>query len=474
MHSRVAARQSPHRSPSHPSGPAAPLRRGGLLSAALLALAACSPSDAAREPREAAVRAAAGDVVPSDSATAAAPTPASPAACAADDAGLTLPDGFCASLVADSLGAPRHVAVRANGDVFVARMRGPNGSGGVVALRDADGDGRVELRADFGPMGGTHVEVRDGYLYLDQGRSILRYQLADSALRPTGAPDTLVTGLPTGGHQAHSFALDGRGNLFVNVGSRTNSCQQTDRTDGSPGVDPCTELETRAGIWRFDAARTGQRFSPQQRYATGIRNAVAIEVAPDGRLWVAQHGRDQLAENWKERFTAAQGTNNPAEELIQVTQGTDNGWPYCYFSTELGRRVTAPEYGGDGRDAARCGAYRPPVATYPAHWAPMSLLFYTGSQLPPRYRDGVFIAFHGSWNRTPVQAGFNVVFQPLRDGQRAAAHEPFADGFAGGPVERRGGAKHRPAGLAQARDGSILVADDAGGRLYRISYTGDR
>jgi glucose/arabinose dehydrogenase len=413
---------------------------------------------------------AAGDAA----ATADGAVPASAAACTADDLGLTLPAGFCASLFAEGLGAPRQIAVRGNGDVYVARRSGPAGEGGVVALRDADGDGRAELRESFGPVGGTGVRVHDGFLYLDQGSSILRYRLAEGALRPAGEPDTIVSGLPVGGHAAHTMALDGRGGLFVNVGSRSNSCQLQERGNDSPGHDPCTELETRAGIWRFDATRTGQRFAPAQRWATGIRNALALEFSPAGELWVAQNGRDQLAQNWKSRFTAAQGAENPGEELIRVTQGTDNGWPYCYYSVELGRRVTAPEYGGDGRDAARCAAYAAPVAVFPAHWAPMSLLFYTGSQLPARYRDGVFVSFHGSWNREPVQAGFNVAFQPLRAGQRAGAHELFADGFAGGVVERRGGAKHRPMGLAQARDGSILVTDDQGGRIYRISYTGGR
>lgn len=445
------------------------LRATGLVTVALGALA-CADVPDRDAPADTASRSAAGDVAV---ATDDAHTPAPASACAADDVGLTLPTGFCASLVADSLGGPRHVAVRAGGDVFVARRNGPSGEGGVVALRDADGDGRAERREHFGPMGGTGIEVRDGFLYLDQGGAIVRWRLPDGALRPTGAPDTIVAGLPTGGHAAHPFALDGRGNLFVNVGSQTNSCQQQDRGNRSPGNDPCTELETRAGVWRFDAARTGQRFSPAERWATGIRNAVAIEVAPDGQLWVAQHGRDQLSANWG--FSDSANANNPAEELLRVDRGDDFGWPYCYFGNDAGRRVTAPEYGGDGRAATRCGAFEAPVATYPGHWAPMSLLFYTGSQLPARYRDGVFVAFHGSWNRLPLpQAGFNVVFQPLRGGARAGEYEVIADGFAGGTITTRRGARNRPAGLAQAADGSILVADDVGGRLYRISYRGTR
>lgn len=435
-----------------------------------LLLGACAPGGAGDD----SARVAAGEVAADSAALAdSAGAPASAAACASGNVGLTLPAGFCASLFADSLGGPRHIAVRADGDVFVARRNGPQGQGGVVALRDADGDGRAEMVEHFGPMGGTGVELRDGLLYYEQGTSVLRYRIPDGQLRPAGGPDTIVSGLPTGGHAAHNLALDGRGNLFVNVGSRSNSCQRQDRGNNSPGHDPCTELETRAGVWRFDASRTGQRFSPAQRYATGIRNAIAMEVGPDGGLWVVQHGRDQLFANWKPEFTEEQSSENPAEELIRVTEGTDNGWPYCYYSMEHKRRVTAPEYGGDGSDASRCGAFRDPVATYPAHWAPMSILFYDGSQLPARYRDGMFIAFHGSWNRTPPQAGFNVVFQPMRGGQTAGAHEVFAEGFPGGPVQGRG-APHRPMGLAQARDGSLLVTDDAGGRIYRISYTGRR
>jgi glucose/arabinose dehydrogenase len=467
MHARASLTTTPRGGPRRPAFLL-------LLTAALACTPAPDRPDGAGANGER-VRSAGGEVDVGAASDSGRSTPASPAACAPGNVGLRLPAGFCASLVADSLGGLRHVAVRANGDVFVARRSAPGGTGGVVALRDTTGDGRADVRAEFGPVGGTGIALSGDYLYLDARRAIVRYRLPAGALQPSGAADTIVSGLPTGGHEAHNFVLDGRGGLIVNIGSQTNSCQQTDRQRGSAGRDPCAELETRAGLWRFDANRTGQTFSAAGRWATGIRNAVAMARDPQGRLWVAQHGRDQLAQNWPERFDERAGVENPAEELQQVNQGDDFGWPYCFWSADGDRRVLAPEYGGDGRQVGRCARAKTAVATFPGHWAPMSLLFYTGTQLPARYRNGVFVAFHGSWNRAPrPQAGFNVVFQPLRDGRAAGAYEVVADGFAGGQVMDRNGARHRPVGLAQMPDGSILVTDDRGGRLYRLAHTGGR
>jgi glucose/arabinose dehydrogenase len=346
-----------------------------------------------------------------------------------------------------------------------------------VALRDTDGDGRADSTAYFGERGGTGVAVAPGWLYVDQGPELVRYPLPAGSLRPNGAPQTVVTGLPMGGHSAHNFVLDGRGGLFVNVGSRTNSCQQNDRGTGSPGVDPCTELDTRAGVWRFAADRPGQTFAPAARYATGIRNAMGLAVEPrSGQLYTTQHGRDQLLQNWGTRFTAAQSAELPAEEFMQVNQGDDFGWPYCYYDHQPSaqRLVLAPEYGGDGRAVGRCASKKAPVAAFPGHWAPMASLFYTGSAFPARYRDGVFISFHGSWNRAPLpQAGYRVVFQPLQGGRASGRYETFADGFAG-ETATPSAARHRPAGLAQAPDGSVYVTDDARGRVWKIVYTGAR
>ena len=161
---------------------------------------------------------------------------------------------------------------------------------------------------------------------------IVRYALPAGALAPTAPPEVIVSGLPlTGDHPMHPFAIDRQGNMYVDLGSATNSCQVQNRTLNSPGINPCTELETRAGTWRYDANRTGQHFSPAERFATGIRNGEGFAFDAAGGIYVTQHGRDQLSENWPKLYRPEQGPNLPAEELLRLEQGADYGWPECYF-----------------------------------------------------------------------------------------------------------------------------------------------
>jgi mono/diheme cytochrome c family protein len=240
----------------------------------------------------------------------------------------------------------------------------------------------------------------------------------------------------------------------------------------SPGINPCTELETRAGTWRYDANRTGQKFSPAERFATGLRNGEGIAFDSAGRILATQHGRDQLSQNFSKLYTTEQGANEPAEELVQLERGADYGWPYCYFDDVQQKLVAAPEYGGDGKTVGVCAQKRAPIASFPAHWAPNALALYEGQQFPSAYRGGAFIAFHGSWNRAPLpQGGYNIVFQPLADGKPSGRYVVFADGFAG-PVEEPGQAAHRPSGLAVGPDGALYIADDQHGRVYHVTYHG--
>lgn len=385
--------------------------------------------------------------------------------------GITLPPGFCAVVVADHVGAARHLVVAPNGDLFVALEGQRSSPGGILALRDTSGDGRADMRQNIGSEGGSGIALGRGGLYFSTPTTVYRYAMHAGGLTPIGAPDVIVRDLPGGGHSARSLALspDGRA-LLVNVGSATNACQVNDRAAGSPGKDPCPELATRAGVWRFDAARDGQSQSEGLRVATGIRNAVGLAFAPSGDVYATQHGRDQLAQNWPKLFTVAKSAETPSEEFFKLSIGDDYGWPYCYHDAAAGHLMLAPEYGGDGKTAGRCQGKKEPLVAFPGHWGPDGLTFYTGTQFPARYRGGAFIAFHGSWNRAPLpQAGYRVVFVPFKDGAPSGAYETFADGF-----WRQDGAgpQHRPVGVAVGPDGSLYITDDAAGTIWRVMYKG--
>jgi len=228
----------------------------------------------------------------------------------------------------------------------------------------------------------------------------------------------------------HPFVIDADGALYVDVASATNSCQQRNRQFQSPGIKPCTELQTRGGIWRFEAAQSAQKFSPAQRYASGIRNADGIAVDADGRgLYATQQGRDQLHQNWPAFYKPEEEATQPAEVLLKISRGADYGWPECYFDAIQDKLVLAPEYGGNGgRAIGECATKVAPVAGFAAHWAPNDVVIYPGGSFPERYRNGAFIAFHGSWDRAPYpQGGYNIVFQPLSAGRASERCVVFAE-----------------------------------------------
>jgi glucose/arabinose dehydrogenase len=417
--------------------------------------------------------------------------------CAPDNAGIKVPAGFCVTIFADSVKGARQMAVAPNGDVFVSMQRPGNG---IMVLRDADKSGTAERKEIFASGYSTSaVALFDGYVYTEafpqrpQGTTvppgtpslpiaIIRYPLKAGELAPSGPADTIVSGLPgSPGHSTRNFVITKAGVLYVNVGSPSNSCQSPDRTK-NPGKNPCTELDTRAGVWKFDARKKNQTQGAAVHFAKGIRNAVGIAINPaDGSLWTTQHGRDQLSDfrdslGLDSAAAIKYSAENPAEELMQVNQSDDFGWPYCYYAVDQHHLVLAPEYGGNGKKVGQCAQKKEPVATFPGHWAPNALFFYTGSNFPAKYKGGAFIAFHGSWNRAPEpQAGFNVVFQPLSGKKARGAYEVFADGFApnvgSGRANGNAGA-HRPTGFAQGIDGALYVSDDAAGRIYKIVYTG--
>jgi glucose/arabinose dehydrogenase/mono/diheme cytochrome c family protein len=408
-------------------------------------------------------------------------------ACPNDNSGLKLPPGFCATVFADGIGHARHMVVSPDGVLYVNTWSGtyygnaaPHAGGFLVALQDKSGTGKADVIERFGETvqtggaGGTGIGIYKGSLYAEINDRIVRYSLQSGSIAPSAPAVTVVSGLPlVGDHPMHPFIIDAAGALYVDVATATNSCQLKNRTLKSPGIAPCRELETRGGIWRYDADKTDQTFSPANRYATGIRNAEGFAFDSGGQLLVTQHGRDQLHTNWPDLYKPEEEATLPAEELLVLKQGGDYGWPECYYDSFREKLVLAPEYGGDGGDkVGSCATKLAPTAAFPAHWAPNAMAHYDQAQFPARYRDGVFVAFHGSWNRAPyTQGGYNVVFQPLNEGNAAGACEIFADGFAGA-VKSPAGAAHRPSGLAVAPDGALYVSDDVRGRIYRIVHRG--
>ncbi len=414
-----------------------------------------------------------------------------PKQCAGDNGGLSLPPGFCATVFADHLGHTRHLAIASDGTVYVNTWSGdyytyghvdklPEG-GFLVALRDSHRTGHADVIKRFGDgvaqgsAGGTGIALYNNALYAEVNDRIVRYPLPAGTFVPVGKPEVIVSGLPLGGdHPMHPFVIDAKGNLLVDVGTSTNACDVENRMPETKGHDPCTELETRGGIWRFDANKTGQKFTPAARYATGIRNGEGMDFDSTGRLFVTQHGRDQLLENYPKLYGDAKvGHELPAEEVVVLERGGDYGWPTCYFDGFQKKLVLAPEYGGDGgHKLGVCAGKLGPAFFFPAHWAPNDLLIYKATQFPKAYQGGAFIAFHGSWNRAPApQGGYSVVFQPLSNGQPTGEYVVFADGFAGAYREP-GRALARPGGLAVGPDGALFVSEDVHGKIWRITYSG--
>lgn len=388
---------------------------------------------------------------------------------------ITLPDGFCATVFAEDLGRGRHVAVTDDGIVYLALREGTGG--GVVALRDNDGDGRADETAHFGNHYGTGIEVHQGHLYFGTNTSILRYRLTPGRLEPAGEYEVWIEGFPEQRqHAVKPMTFDDRGHIYVNVGGPSNACMEQTRTEESPGQNPCPHRDWQASIWRFDNDHGGQnQRADGHQFAKGVRNSVAIAWDPASKsVFVVQHGRDSLDTLWPRLYDAEDSRDNPAEEFLKLTDGDDYMWPYCYWDTEQNKKLLAPEYGGDGNKVGDCGKAPAPLVAFPAHWGPNDLLFYTGEQFPEHYRRGAFIAFHGSWNRAPFpQGGYNVVFVPMQNGAVTGEWETFADGFKGAErLMSPRDAKYRPTGLAQGPDGVLYISDSMTGRIWRVLYTG--
>jgi glucose/arabinose dehydrogenase len=388
---------------------------------------------------------------------------------------LTLPAGFQATTIVPELGRNRHLAVHSNGDIYV-KLERLKDEKGILVLRDANGDGRYEIVNSFGNYGGTGIAIRDGYLYASSNEQVFRYTFnSKNEITNPENPEVIVTGLVAGRqHNTKSLAFDNAGNMYVTIGAPSNACQVQDRGKDSPGQDPCPILETAGGIWQFSASKPNQSYADGMRYSTGIRNVVGLDWNNSvNELYAMQHGRDQLFQLYPGLYDEKQSAELPAEEMFLVTKGSNFGWPYCYYDQFQQKKILAPEYGGDGKKQERCENVDKPLIGFPGHWAPNALLFYTGKMFPEKYKNGAFIAFHGSWNRAPLeQQGYKVVFVPFdKKGKPSGDWEVFANGFAGtDSVKSTRDAVHRPCGLAQGPDGALYISDSVKGRIWKIVY----
>ncbi len=400
---------------------------------------------------------------------------------AADLPAITAPAGFKVTVFHPGLGAARHIAVRDNGDVYVARsfrserkMFGQSAAwGALVAMRDTDGDGVADIVEPFGPTDvTTEVRIHKNYLYFSSDQVVYRMPLDDN-LVPQTVAEPLAGGFPMiASHGTKTLAFDGAGNMYVNSGVPTNNCESKRMSKASPGIDPCPFLERSGGVWKFSDEKLHQdQVRDGERYITGTRNIVAMAWNPwADKLYFVMHGRDAIGMIWPDYYSREDNRDLPAEEFHVAEAGDDFGWPYSYFDPRSNKRMQSPEYGGDGKTEA-LSEYKNPLIGFPAHWAPNDLLFHSGTNWPSKYEQGAFIVFHGSWNRMPFdQDGFKLVFVPMRDGQVAGDWEVFIDDFAGPePVRNPGQAAYRPTGLAEGPDGSLYITEDKQGRVWKVT-----
>lgn len=348
-------------------------------------------------------------------------------------AGLKLPSGFKISKFVDELEKPRMMAVAPNGDVYVTR-RDPHND--VWLLRDTNGDGVADDRKQVLQLKDVHgIAMRDGKLYLAATRDL---HVAD--VKPDGTlgeRKMLFNDLPDAGqHPNRTLAFNKNGELFLSVGSTCNACWEPNREN--------------ATMLRVKTDGSGRAI-----FASGLRNTIGFDFHPQtGALWGMDHGIDWL------------GDETQKEELNLIAEGKKYGWPFVFEDGKRNPGDNPQEYLKVGWDeyAKQTEA---PALTYDAHSAPMAFLFYTGTQFPAEYRESAFVTLHGSWNRGKP-SGYKVVRVKFKDG-KPQGFEDFLTGFL---VKDNAAQFGRPCGLALAKDGSLLMSDDSGGVIYRISYTG--
>lgn len=335
---------------------------------------------------------------------------------------LTVPPGFRIDIFASGLGGPRFMAFDAAGNLFVTVPQ----TGEVVVLPDRNKDGRADGRAVFaGGLNKPHgIAFHDGYVYVAEEGRVVRFGYKGLGFKGENM-EVIIPDLPRGGnHVTRTLGFGPDGKMYVSIGSSCNACRETD--------------PRRAAIMVFDPDGSNGRL-----FAQGLRNAVGFVWGPEsGAMWATDNGRDLL------------GDDLPPDELNLVQDGVHYGWPFCY-----GNRVPDPELG----DPQFCPDTQPASFEFQAHSAPLGLSFYRGALFPVGYRGDLFVAFHGSWNRS-VPTGYKVVRVKMKGGTPEGIKD-FVTGWLVG-----GSAWGRPVDIVVDALGRMFVSDDFGGKIYVITY----